>query len=464
MTFHLRPFQDDILDQVRALLREGHKRILIQSPTRSGKTILAAAMLGNSARKGLRSWFVVHRRELIRQSSARFKTAGIPHSFVAANQDYDKRNNVFLCGVQTLVKRLNRVDKPNIIIWDECHHMAARTWEIIMETYPDEIHIGLSATPKRLDGKALRKYFTKLVKGPTPEWLIENGYRAKCKIYAPNPVSMAGVRTSMGDYAKSETQKRMDKRSITGDAIGHYLKLCRGAQFVVFCAGIEHSKHVAEQFTENGIPCIHVDGNTQDDERDEVIRKLESREIMGVSNVDLYGEGIDLPSLQCVILLNPTQSLTKYMQAASRGATPEENKPYYVILDHAGNSLIHGLPDDDFEWSLDGEEKTKGASKAEVNVKSCPECFAVVRNTVITCQCGHRFVPKERKVNVKEGELQEVDVEALRRNRLNEQREAASLEALTELGVRRGYKNPAAWAWNLTKARDMKRAKRKVRS
>lgn len=459
----LRPFQEDILNQARLLIRRGEKRILIQSPTRSGKTILAAAMLGNSASKGLRSWFIVHRRELLRQSSARFSTCDVTHSFIAANEFYDRRRLVSICGVGTLTRRLERVEQPDIIIYDECHHMAASSWNAVQKRFPNAIHIGLSATPERLDGKGLDVYFDHLILGPEPEWLIENGYRAPCKIYAPNPVSMEGVATSMGDYAKSDVQKRMDKRSITGDAIGHYNKLCRGAQFVAFCAGIEHSKHVAEQFTANGIPCLQVDGESSDDERAEAIRKLESREILGVSNVDLYGEGIDLPSLQAVILLNPTKSLTKYMQQSSRGATPEKNKPYYVILDHAGNSLRLGLPDDPIEWSLKGREKAPKGSKAEVATKSCPICFAVLRPMVAKCPdpCGHVFINKERKVTVKEGELQEVDVAAARYKRLNEQRAADTVEALVALGQQRGYKNPHAWAYQLNRAREAKQAKRR---
>jgi len=102
----LRPFQEDILNEARALLRKGEKRILLQSPTGSGKTILAAAMLGNSAAKGLRSWFIVHRKELLSQTSKRFITAGVPHTFIAANEIYDRRYPVSLCGIQTLVRRI----------------------------------------------------------------------------------------------------------------------------------------------------------------------------------------------------------------------------------------------------------------------------------------------------------------------------------------------------------------------
>ena len=458
-----RPFQDDMLNEARAKLRALIRRILFQAPTGSGKTILAAIMLGNSASKGLRSWFVVHRKELLRQSSSRFRDAGVAHSFIASNEYYDKRAMVHICGVQTLVRRLDRVEKPDIIIWDECHHAAATSWSKIMAQYPDTIHIGLSATPERLDGKGLDKYFDYIIKGPTVEWLIEHGYLSPYKIYAPNPVSMEGVATSMGDYAKSDVQKKMDKRSITGDAITHYNKLCRGAQFIAFCSGIEHSKHVAEQFTAAGIPCLHVDGETPDDERLEAMRKLESREVLGLSNVDLFGEGVDVPSLQAVILLRPTQSRGLHLQQIGRALRPSANKPYAVILDHAGNSLRLGLPDDPIEWSLKGREKAPKGSKAEVATKSCPICFAVVRPMVAKCPdpCGHVFINKERKVTVKEGELQEVDVAAARYKRLNEQRAADTVEALVALGQQRGYKNPHAWAYQLNRAREAKQAKRR---
>jgi len=358
---------------------------------------------------------------------------------------------------------MSKVGDPDIIVWDECHHAAASSWSTIMAAYPNAIHIGLSATPERLDGQGLDKYFDHIVRGPSVAWLIEQGYLSKYKIYAPNPVSMEGAKTSMGDYAKSETQKRMDKRSITGDAIGHYNKLCRGAQFIAFCSGVEHSKHVAEQFTLAGIPCLHVDGETPDAERAEAMHKFQSREVLGLSNVDLFGEGVDVPSLQAVILLRPTQSRGLHLQQIGRALRPAANKPYAVILDHAGNSLRLGLPDDEIDWTLEGRPKCKGQAKQEVATKSCPVCFAVVRPAVAQCDCGHRFIVKERKVNVTEGELQEVDVAALRHNRLNEQRAADTVEALVALAIKRGYKNPTGWAYQLNKARDMKRAKRTAR-
>jgi superfamily II DNA or RNA helicase len=203
-----------------------------------------------------------------------------------------------------------------------------------------------------------------------------------------------------------------------------------------------------------------VDGETPDEERKEAMRKLESREVLGLSNVELFGEGVDVPTLQAVILLRPTQSRSLHFQQIGRALRPSVNKPHAVILDHAGNSLRLGLPDDDIEWSLQGREKAKAGTKQEMPVKSCPICFAVVRTAVAQCQCGHRFVAKERKVVVKEGELQEVDVAALRNSRLNEQRSADTVEELIALAIKRGYRNPHGWAYQLNKAREAKKLRR----
>lgn len=414
---------------------------------------MTAQMLGAAASKGITSWFVCHRRELIIQSIRAFNSADIRASVVAAGFLGDTKSLVQIASIQTLAKRFTRLRRPKLIVWDESHHIAAGSWAKIHDAFPEAFHIGLTATPERLDGAGLVKWFDRMVNGPSVAWLIENGYLSPYRLFAPNGISTANVGTKMGDFSKSELMVAADKPTITGDAIKHYLKLAPGKRAVVFCVSIEHSKHVAEQFRSAGIPSAHVDGETETSERDLAIRRFESGEVKVLSNVELFGEGFDLPAIEVAILLRPTQSLGLYLQQVGRSLRPSPGKTEALILDHAGNCQRHGLPDEERDWSLYGRDlrKRKG-DDGNLSVKVCPKCFAAQVSGRPACQyCGHTFIVQSRQVEQVDGDLVEVDPAVLRIQKRREQGQAQSLAELTELGRRRGYKRAELWAkhiWN----------------
>lgn len=453
----LRPYQVTTFDEARELMRQGIKSILIQAPTGSGKTVLSAEMMRRAKDKGKRAWFIVHRRELVKQSIRTF--AEIPHGVISANFLEAKRLPIQIASIQTLAKRFDRYPEPDLIVWDECHHAAAGSWSKIFAQFPKAFHIGLTATPERLDGKGLRKWFSHMIEGPTVAWLIENGYLVPYKLYAPSRLNVSGVHTQMGDFVKSELTKVVDRPSITGDAIKHYKKYADGKRAVVFCVSIEHSKHVVSQFLAAGIPAEHVDGETDMETRDGAIKRFEAGITKILSNVELFGEGFDLPALEVAILLRPTQSLGLYLQQVGRALRTHPGKQYALILDHAGNCERHGLPDEERQWSLDGREFIKKSNAdGGPSVKVCPKCFAAQFAGIPTCkQCGFVYPIQGREVEEVEGDLVEVDPEIIRKRRNAEQAKAESVEDLVALGKKRGYKRPEAWAHHIMQARQAKR-------
>lgn len=454
MTFELRDYQSAMIDEAREMIRGGWTSVLMQAPTGAGKTALCAHMLGTAAARGQQCWFVVHRRELIKQSARTFHRVGIPHGIVAAGFASDPLKPVQICGVQTLAQRHNRMRRPRLIVWDECHHVAAAGWAKIHEAYPDAIHIGLSATPERLDGTGLSVWFKQMVHGPSVSWLIEQGFLASYRLFAPSLPDMSGVHCRMGDYVRSESTAAMDKPSITGCAVTYYKKLADGRRAVAFCASVEHSQHVVAQFNAAGIPAEHVDGETDSSVRDAALGRFERGETLVLSNVELFGEGVDIPGIEVAILLRPTQSLALYLQQVGRALRPAPGKTEAIILDHAGNALRHGLPDDDRAWSLEGaKRKKRSKDDADMKVKQCPQCFTVVRSVVSRCDCGHMWIPKGREVNQQAGELIELNAKAAHRMRMSEQRGAKTLDELVALGVSRGYKNPQGWALHVFQSR-----------
>lgn len=453
MTFALRPYQDEIIAEVRVALREAGSA-LVQSATGSGKTALSAHMAGTASRRRHRVWFIVHRRELIKQSTRTFGQVGIPHGIVAANFQADPRHDVQLCSIQTLVHRMHRLPPPRVIIWDECHHLAAGSWSDVHAKFPNALHVGLSATPERLDGTGLGKWFARMVRGPSVAWLIEQGYLAPYRLFAPKPPELDDVNTRLGDFVRGEVSRKMDSPRITGNAIEHYKKHAMGKRAVVFACSVDHSRHIVEQFLKAGIRAEHVDGETDNDQRDNAIQKFERGEIEVLSNVELFGEGFDLPALEVAILLRPTQSLTLYLQQVGRALRPSPGKTEAIILDHAGNALRHGLPDDDRDWTLEGRQKKRRDGEYQAPVKMCLRCFLAVPAPTAKCKyCGFIFPVNGREVDEVAGELEEVDKELLRRQRIREEKKARTEEDLVALATARGYRNPEGYAKHVLEGR-----------
>jgi DNA repair protein RadD len=457
----LRPYQQKIIEDTRHAFLT-HRSVLIQSPTGSGKTATTAEMLRLASLKGKRSWFIVHRMELVKQSAIAFHNAGIKVGIVAAGFPEAKKMPVQVCSIQTLARRHTKLQKPDFICWDECHHIAASSYEKIYSAYKDQYHIGLTATPARTDGSGLDKFFSHMVRGPEVSWLIDNGYLSKYRLFAPSAIKTDGMHTKMGDFVKSELTLAADKPSITGDAIKHYQKLCHGKRAIVFCVSVEHSKHVTAQFVANGIPAEHVDGETEKELRDGAMKRFQSGETLVLVNVELFGEGVDVPCIEAVLLLRPTMSLGLHLQQIGRGLRAFPGKETAYILDHAGNAMRHGLPDDTREWSLKGIDKNKKSQEKSPSVRICPSCFAAQRSGELKCRfCGHKFEIKYRKVDQQQGELQEIDIIKARRTRFAEQGRAESLQDLIALGKKRGYKFPHRWAHFVLQSRKHKQEMKK---
>lgn len=170
----LREDQTETLDRVRDLLRAGVSSVALRAATGFGKTVIASKMLGNAAEKGMRSLFICHRRELVKQASRTFEAVGIEHGIIASSFDPNLAPLVQIASIGTLQHRVNEVREPRLIVWDECHHASAEGWARIRAEFPNAFHIGLTATPIRLDGRPLN--FEAMVCAPSerfiPPWDI----------------------------------------------------------------------------------------------------------------------------------------------------------------------------------------------------------------------------------------------------------------------------------------------------
>ena len=438
--------------------------MLLVAPTGSGKTALAAKMLHTSVSRGYGAWFLVHRRELVKQSVLTLQqSAGMEVGIVAAGFPGNRHLRCQVCSIDTLRRKYHLLPRPKLIIHDEAHHIAAVTRAEIHEQFPDALHVGLSATPERLDGTGLGKWFKNLVIGPSVASLISEGYLSPYRLYAPAGPDLDGVHTTAGDFNRKELAEAMRRSTVTGDVIAHYKKFAPGKRMVLFAWSIESSMMMAAKFNAEGIPAVHVDGKTHNAERDSAMDRFKAGEILVLCNVDLFGEGIDVPAIEAVALLRPTQSLALYLQQVGRSLRPAPGKEYTVILDHAGNCRRFGLPDDEREWTLEGRKRGR-SNDYSAPIKQCPRCYCVTSAAAESCKaCGHKFAVMPREIEQVEGELAEVDISLQRHIERQEQGGCRTEAELIALGVARGYKKPGTWASKIWAYRQAQRIARETR-
>ena len=435
----LRDYQQDIVIKTQSAFKIGKRQPLIVLPCGAGKTVCFADMSRKHIAKNPNNsvWFLVHRQELIDQTKETFEKFNI------------KSDNIFIGMVQTLASRIRRgkvVNKPTLIIFDEAHHATAKTWTSIIDYFEGVPVIGLTATPARLNGEGLGKIFDSMIQGVSADWLIEHNYLAPYEYYAPKvftkTFSMKG-----SDFDQSEVTSFFETSKIYGN-IKQYIDMNR--KTIIYCPSIKFSKYL-----ESIIPgVVHFDGSTPKSERRQIIQDFRDNKIKILSNVDLIGEGFDVPDCDTVILLRPTMSLSLYVQQSMRALRYRPGKKA-IIYDLVGNVFRHGMPTNVFDWSLDGKVKAQNPNgERDIIVRTCQKCLLAYGGTKPICPyCG--FDNKKTKKQIQEERQAELEkIERMERfNKKLEQGRAQNLQQLIQLGKKRGYKNPTYWAKQILKGR-----------
>lgn len=405
----LRGYQASLVAEATdALNHDGS--VVLQLPTGGGKTHIAVEIAKQYKDRAKHVWFVCHRREILKQTDVSFQAAGVAHGVLTSGEAHERRFKVQIYTIGTLASRLDQMDPPDLVIWDECHHIPARTWADVKRKLSSAQHLGLTATPDRLDGAGLRGAFNNLICGPDTRSLIEQGHLTSYRLFAPTVPDMRGVKIRMGDYAKGDVEETMNRSVLVGDVVEHYKRLTPDARAIAFACSVRASLAIVERFQAVGIPARHVDAKTSHSERDAAVEALRLGEIKVLSNVELFTEGFDLPAIDAVILLRPTKSFALYRQMVGRGLRPASGKVETVILDHAGCVHEHGLPDTEVVWTLDGHRLLVDASDAEgkARLRRCPECSAIHVWSPECVECGYAYGAKDRSIAEVYGELQEV--------------------------------------------------------
>jgi superfamily II DNA or RNA helicase len=440
----LRPYQLDLLQRIQAAWAAGQRNVLAVLPTGAGKTILFTYLMAIRQAPAIA---IAHRQELVGQISVALGYHGVRHRIVAprsvvkfvvglhmeahGRSYYDPGALVGVAGVDTLVRRGAELAAwlPQVKLWvqDEAHHVLRdNKWGKAAAMLPNAQGLGVTATAGRADGKGLGRHadglFDMLIEGLSMRAVIDAGYLTDYRIFAPSTadLDLSDVDvTSSGDYSKPKLIVAVRKSRIVGDVVEHYQRIAPGRLGLTFTTDVQTACDVATAYQAAGVPAEVISHKTPDAVRAAILRRFKRREILQLVNVDLFGEGFDLPAVEVVSFARPTQSYGLYVQQFGRGLRILGGKREAIIIDHVGNVIRHGLPDAPRVWSLDRRERRHQAPPDVEAVRVCPACTGVYRRIERVCPyCEHYPIPANRSAPEQvDGDLCELDAATLARMR-----------------------------------------------
>ena len=452
----LRPHQELAVDLLRRSIGKGFKRPILAAPCSFGKTITAAYIASEAAKKGKRVAFICDRIKLVQQSFEAFTRHGLEVGVMQGdNINTDWSKPIQICSVQTLSRMQNRRGQLDfdLMIVDECHIMYK--WLIDkLERWVGVPIIGLTATPF---SKGLGKYYDDLIVPITAEQLLDKGYLTPVDYYGGQSISTKGikrVKTSGGiyDYDQKELARRTEdeKERLSGDIIKNWFKYAEGRQTIAFSPSIKHSKYLVDLFHSHGVEAYHIDGYMKDEERQELFDAHDDGEFQILSCSQLLSTGYDSPTTSAIIDCKPC-GLTTYVQTAGRIMRTAEGKERAIYLDHAGNVSKWGfaecvVPDELDDGDKRYNERNLVKEKKEPKVKECPVCGGQMMG--IKCKCGYE-IPIHEQIETTDEELVALKKDA--NKAVSKEDKAKFFSELLLLGKQKGYKK--GWAANKYKER-----------
>lgn len=374
-TYQLRDYQQELIEKVFSQWRAGHRRLLMQLPTGAGKTVVFSAVSRQFTQRGEGVLVLAHREELLLQAKEKLESVtDEPAGLIKAGYPANPKLSVQIASVQTLIRRKS-CPKARLVVVDEAHHSCAATYVKILEQYPKAYILGVTATPGRADGQGFRNIFDSLILGRSVRQLIEARHLCPFKLFAaPNVVKTDGVKITGGDYNQKELAQAIDTSLVVGDLVKTWRKYAKGKKTVVFAVDVLHSEEIVLAYLEAGILAEHLDGETPPEERKAILERFRKGETLVLSNCGIISEGFDVPSIEAIQCIRPTQSLILWLQMLGRALRPAPGKEHAIIIDHTQNWVYHGLPDDEREWSLDAVSMVHQGMALQ-----CPKCQHVFR-------------------------------------------------------------------------------------
>lgn len=458
----LRDYQEQGCREIDEAWAAGAWNVLYVLPTGGGKTPIFAEKLRKH--QGA-SCAIAHRQQLVSQISITLGRNEVKHRIIGPEKlireidklerrllgrsFYDCQAPCAVAGIDTLIRRgaelKGWLEQVTLVTVDEGHHpIRGNKWGRGIEMLPNARGLFVTATPYRADGLGLGRhadgYVDAMVVGPTPAELIARGFLCDYDLYCPESdidYSHIDISGATGDWNNYQLRKEVKKSHIVGDVVEKYLEHAPGKTGITFAVDIENATDIARAFNEAGVPAAAISKDTPIRERYELQRRLECGELKQLVNVDIFGEGYDVPAIQVVSMARPSESEGLIRQQMGRGLRPKEDGSRAILIDHTGSIVRHNwLPDSPRFFTLDAREKRgkRPFDPQEIPLTACPECTKPYERTLSACPfCAYVPEPGRRgSPELVDGDLVKVDravIEAMRRRILEVDRDPGDIRA-----------------------------------
>jgi DNA repair protein RadD len=407
----LRPYQKAAIAAIYEYYEKKSGNCCIVIPTAGGKSLVMAAFIEGV----LKAWpdqrilIVTHVRELIAQNHAEMiglwpeAPAGI---YSAGLGKREAQARVLFAGIQSIHRRVREIGHTDLVLIDEAHlipgnssTMYRRFLDALSAINPALKVIGLTATPFRTDSGMLHEgksaLFTDIAFEAPVRELIDQGYLSPLVSKQPTTqLDVSKVGTRAGDFIARDLAVAVDQDAITRAAVAEIIDYGKDRKsWLAFCSGVDHARHVAEEFRRRGITCRTIFGDTPKDERDAIIAAFKRGEIRALASMGVLTTGFNAPGVDLIALLRPTKSAGLYVQMVGRGTRLAPNKENCLVLDFAGNVRRHGPID------LVRPKRSGEGGGGEAPTKVCPTCDSIIALSAIECpDCGYEFPAREVKI------------------------------------------------------------------
>jgi superfamily II DNA or RNA helicase len=384
---NLYDYQHEAVESVSAAFKKLHRRVLLVSPTGTGKTHIANEMVRRTVERGRRVLFMAHRRELIFQTRDRFR---LTHEtgIIMGDEKPNHAAPVQVACVDTLTRRQWRGEEPALIIADEAHLSVAPKWRRVLDMFPESRWVGLTATPYRANGAGLGCVYDSLIVALTTTEAERRGVIVPPEVYAVNvPLGKMAVK---GHEFVPNSQALL---ASIGDVTRTYKAVADGQKAIVFGSTREHSRQLAAAF--GG---VHIDADTPQKVRDDAFKAFKAGSLRVICNCSIIVEGYDVPDAAVCVLAFPTRSLGRFVQMVGRAARAANGKRSYTLIDAGRNVERLGWPSEDHspEFSLHGT--IRDVAKRGLQLHLCRQCYRSYKATARECPyCGFVREIKELK-------------------------------------------------------------------
>lgn len=354
--------------------------------------------------KNNRVLFLIHRKEVLDQAVKTFKEQGVNMNLLTAGM------------VQTLTRKVEKILPPNLILIDEAHHAISKSYQRILNNFPNSYVLFFTATPIRTGKKQLDLIADDIIVGQSIKELTKKHFLAPFDYYSIDDIDSKKLKkSSTGDYTNQSMDEAVS-RKIYGHVVENYKRLANGKQAVVFTYSIDSAKKIAQEFNKVNITACELDGTAEGNYRDKIVKQFRAKKIRVLVNVNLFTEGVDLPDVDCVIMTRPTQSLALYLQFSMRCLNPRPGKKA-IIIDHVANWKRFGLPDSDRDWKnaikTTGKKTRKNNTAGGPAIIQCDYCFAVLEAATVKdgqCpMCGNPIKVDRKNYEVVDSNLIKID-------------------------------------------------------